>query len=166
MTTELLEHVLKISLLGIGATLFMDGWALLLRLSFGIKGLEYRFVGRWIGHIPNGKIIHTKIDNSSEIFGELALGWLAHYLIGVSFAALLIGIYGLEWLESPTLIPALALGIITTLAPFTILQPGLGAGLFARKTAEPNLSRLKSLMAHTSYGIGLYVSALVLRLIY
>lgn len=47
-------NVLKIVLIGIGATLTVDIWIYVLGL-FNIKSLDYRFVGRWIGNFPKGK---------------------------------------------------------------------------------------------------------------
>ncbi|OVZ64709.1 hypothetical protein CDO44_00395 [Pigmentiphaga sp. NML080357] len=55
--------------------------------------------------------------------------------------------------------PALALGVATVVAPFFILQPGLGAGIAASKTPRPNAARLRSLVTHAVFGLGLYISA-------
>ena len=41
-------------LIGIGATLVMDAWALFLRRFFGITSLNYALVGRWLGYMPRG----------------------------------------------------------------------------------------------------------------
>ena len=70
---------------------------------------------------------------------------------------LLIG-WGLEWARRPTLLPALIVGLGTIVAPFFILQPCMGAGIAASKMPQPNLARVKSLVTHTIYGLGLYVS--------
>ncbi|MCE9499190.1 MAG: DUF2938 domain-containing protein, partial [Leptospira sp.] len=56
--------------------------------------------------------------------------------------------------------PALFIGIGTVVAPYFILQPGLGAGIASSKTPTPNLNRIKSLGTHTVFGFGLYLSAL------
>ncbi len=155
-----LEFILHIALIGIGATMIMDIWNLFLSL-FGIRSLNYAFLGRWILHLPKGQWIHENIAQTSEVNGELAIGWIAHYSIGVSFSALLVAIFGLSWLQSPTLLPALFIGIATVIAPFFILQPGLGFGIASSKTARPNFNRAKSLGTHTIFGFGLYFSALV-----
>jgi hypothetical protein len=55
----------------------------------------------------------------------------------------------------------LLVGLATLAAPFLILQPGMGAGLAARRTPSPNRARIRSLAAHLSFGIGLYVAALL-----
>ena len=92
---------------------------------------------------------------------EAVLGWTAHYAIGVLFAAVLLALAGQEWVEAPTFAPALLAGVLSVAAPFCILQPGMGAGLAASKTPRPNAARVRSLMAHTAFGIGLYLAALL-----
>jgi len=69
---------------------------------------------------------------------------------------------GVDWVHKPTPGPAILVGIATVAAPFFILQPSMGAGIAARKTPQPNISRLRSLLAHVSFGTGLYVAALII----
>ncbi|MCY1457414.1 hypothetical protein D9M71_747140 [compost metagenome] len=57
------------------------------------------------------------------------------------------------------MLPALLFGLASLAAPFFILQPGMGAGIAASRTPRPNTARLRSLMAHTVFGIGLYLAA-------
>jgi hypothetical protein len=68
---------------------------------------ELAFLGRWIGHLPRGQGTHDNITRAALIRGELWIGWCAHYSIGVTFAALLLAVYGLEWARKPTVLPAL-----------------------------------------------------------
>ncbi|MEP0070471.1 DUF2938 domain-containing protein [Pyruvatibacter sp.] len=149
-------------LIGGGATVVMDVWALFMKSAFGIPSLDYRMVGRWIGHLPRGRVMHSPIGASPAIGGEKTLGWTAHYAIGVGFAWMLLLIVGLDWAQEPTVLPALVTGLVTLVAPFFILQPGMGAGIAAAKTPAPRTARLRSLMAHLSFGIGLYLAALAL----
>ena len=65
------------------------------------------------------------------------------------------------WAARPTLPPALIVGIATVAAPFLILQPGMGAGIAASRTPKPGVARLRSLMAHASFGVGLYLAGWV-----
>jgi Protein of unknown function (DUF2938) len=126
-----------------------------------VRSLDYRLFGRWIGHIPKGRFIHENVAKAPPVPGELIIGWSAHYLIGITFATLLLAIWGLEWARSPSLFPPLFIGIVTIIAPFFILQPGMGAGIAASKTPKPNITRLKSLGTHSVYGFGLYGAALL-----
>ncbi|WP_454812965.1 DUF2938 domain-containing protein [Labrys neptuniae] len=157
------ELLVSMLLVGIGATIVMDLWALLLKHGFAIASLDYAMVGRWIGHLPRGRLVHAGIGRTDAIPGEKAIGWLAHYAIGVVFAGLLLTVVGPDWLRHPTPLPALVFGVVSLVAPFFILQPGLGAGIAARKTPNPGIARLRSLAAHLAFGAGLYVSALLIR---
>lgn len=153
-------------LIGVGATLFMDMWAALQQRLLGVAPLNYALVGRWIGHLWRGRLAHENIAAAPAIGGESVLGWFAHYAIGIAFAAVLLAVWGVEWVHNPTPGPAILVGVTTIAAPFFILQPGMGAGIAARKTPQPNISRLRSLVAHISFGIGLYVAALIVTLLF
>ncbi len=158
--TEKTEFVVRAVVLGAGATALMDVWAALLR-RLGVPSLNFAFLGRWLGHLSHGQWFHESIARSAPVRGELALGWAAHYSIGVSFAALLLLVFGLEWARSPSLWPALAIALVTVIAPLLVLQPALGAGLFSSKTPTPLFNSLKSVVTHAVYGLGLYLTARV-----
>jgi hypothetical protein len=154
------EFALRTLLIGAGATIVMDVWALVLR-TFGIPSLNFAFLGRWIGHLPKGRLLHDSIAKATPVRGELVLGWAAHYAMGITFAALLLSTFGLSWARSPSLVPALVIGIVTVLAPLFVLQPALGAGIASSRTPRPVFNSIKSLVTHTVYGAGLYLAALV-----
>jgi hypothetical protein len=61
---------------------------------------------------------------------------------------------------NPSFLPALFYGIATVVFPFFILQPALGFGVAGSRTPKPTQARVKSLVTHTVFGIGLYVCAL------
>ncbi|AKM28891.1 hypothetical protein AB870_00210 [Pandoraea faecigallinarum] len=146
----------QILVVGVCATVVMDLWAVLLRRVFGIVPLDFAMVGRWLGHMPAGRFAHAGIGRATPIPAEKALGWFAHYAIGVAFAAGLIALAGRHWLAAPTLPPALAFGVLTVVMPFFIMQPALGAGIAASKTPHPKQARLRSLLTHGVFGVGLY----------
>jgi len=152
------EFALRAVLIGTGATMAMDLWALVLR-QVGVPSLNLAFLGRWIGHIPRGRWQHESIASVTPVRGELWIGWCAHYAIGIAFATLLLWTCGLEWARSPSVLPALSVGIVTVVAPLFILQPGMGAGFASRKTPAPVFNCLKSLVTHTVFGLGLYLAA-------
>nr|WP_266064666.1 DUF2938 domain-containing protein [Brucella intermedia] len=158
--SELMTIALGVVFVGIGGTGVMDAWAILQKQIFGVPSLDYRLVGRWIGHYPNGCFKHDSIAMADEVQSEVVLGWVAHYLIGIAFAILLLLIWP-EWLRHPTLSPALIVGIGSVVAPFLVLQPSFGAGIAAYRTPEPWLVRFRSLVAHTSFAAGLYFSGML-----
>jgi len=152
---DLAPHAVPI---GIGATVFLDLWTLA-RHRLGRAPLpDYGLVGRWFAHMARGRFRHEAISRAAPVRGEALIGWTAHYIIGVGFAALLLGLCGPEWLARPTLLPALLVGMGTVAAPFLLMQPGRGAGLFASRTPNPGAARIRSMVTHTVFGIGLYAA--------
>ena len=160
--SDALEFLTRGVLIGMGASALMDVWALVVRRAFGIQGLDYALLGRWIGHFGRGRFFHKRIASAAPVRGERLLGWLAHYAIGVVFAFLLLLMWGVEWARSPTLWPPLVVGLGTIVAPWFVLQPGMGAGIAASKTPNPRATRLRNLATHAVYGIGLYGSTVAL----
>jgi len=152
-------------LTGAGATAVTDFWAVARKRLFGVPAPNYGLVGRWLAYIPRGRLRHDSIAAARPVNGERLIGWTAHYLIGISFAAILLGIWGLEWLRQPTLAPALAVGIGTVAAPFLLMQPGMGAGIAASRTPRPAAARLQSLITHAIFGLGLYAAGWATRLL-
>ena len=161
-----MDNVICVILIGIGATAVMDLWSLLRKHLLNIPPTNWGMVGRWIAYMKQGKFHHVAIAESNPIRGEQFIGWTAHYLIGIVYAALLIIINGQAWIYHPSIGPALVVGIATVVAPFFILQPGMGAGVAASRTPKPNANRLQSLINHTVFGCGLFLSALAVKCIY
>jgi hypothetical protein len=149
-------------LIGLGATLFIDLWALFLRRAFSVRSLDYCLLGRWVLYMPQGTIVHDNIAATPAKPHECKVGWTAHYLIGTGLGLVFVLLASEAWLARPTLLPALAFGIATVLVPFLTLQPSFGLGIAASKTPHPNMARLKSLMTHTVFGVGLYAWAYLL----
>lgn len=149
-------------LIGAGGSALIDLWSLMLRRVFHVATLDYALVGRWIGHFPQGRFFHGRITSAAPVRRERAVGWAAHYSIGIAFAFVLLALWGLDWARTPTLLPALAVGIGSILAPWLIMQPAFGLGLAGSRTPHPAAGRLRNLGTHTVYGLGLYVSALAL----
>ena len=63
----------------------------------------------------------------------------------------------------PTVLPALAVGVSTVVLPLFVMQPAMGAGFAASKTSTPMLNCLRSVVNHTVFGFGLYLSAIATR---
>lgn len=156
-------YIVRVLAIGLGATLFMDLLALFLKCTFGIPAANYCLVGRWLRHMPEGTFLHAGIANAPQKNFECSLGWIAHYAIGVAYAFLLAAIVSGSWLLRPTLLPALLFGIGTVLVPFFVMHPAFGLGFAASRTPNPSQARLRSLAAHTAFGVGLYVCAVGAR---
>ena len=162
MPTEA-AYCLGAAVVGLGATLFMDIWALFLKRVFRIPLANYCLVGRWFLHMREGKFMHVSIAAASQKRSECTVGWIVHYVTGTVYALALIALVSGSWLARPTLLPALIFGVVSVLVPYLIMQPSFGLGIAASKAAEPMRARLRSLMAHTAFGVGLYVCALAVN---
>lgn len=150
---------IHIGLVGIGATALTDLWALVRKSLFGVPPPDFGLVGRWLAHMPRGRFRHASMHDAAPMPAERWLGWTAHYLIGIAFAAMLPAFFGTSWLQQPTLAPALGIGLVTVAAPYLLMQPGMGAGIAASRMPRPNVSRLHSLVTHAVFGLGLYAAA-------
>lgn len=154
----LLLDLARIALIGAGATALMDLWLLLLK-RLHIPTLDFGLIGRWAGHVLQGRFAHAAIAKAAPVRGEKALGWLVHYAVGIAFAGVLAGLHGMAWTQDPRLLPALAVGIGSVAAPWFVMQPAMGAGIAASRTPTPWKNRARSLATHAVFGLGLYVAA-------
>lgn len=153
------EMAFRILLVGVGATLVMDLWGWLLRRVYGVGGLDYRMVGRWLGHMPRGQFRHDGIGRAPAVRAEALIGWAAHYGIGIAFAFGLASAAGAGWLQQPTLVPAVIVGLVTVALPYFVMQPAFGMGIAGSRTPDPTAARLRSLITHLVFGTGLYLAA-------
>jgi Protein of unknown function (DUF2938) len=161
-----MDYLIGAFLIGVGATAVIDAWAIARKRLLSVPLPNYGLVGRWLAHMPRGRFRHESIAAAQPVQGERLIGWTAHYLIGIAFAALLLGIWGLAWIHRPTIGPALVVGIGTVAAPFLVMQPGMGAGIAGSRTPRPAATRLQSLVTHTIFGLGLYAAGWAIRFLY
>lgn len=154
-----IDLALHAIIIGLGATMLMDAWVWLRRRWLGVPGLNHAWVGRWVAHLLRGRFRHAPIAATPPVRGEQAIGIVVHLLTGIAFAGILVVLWGRDWLDRPTLAPALMIGVGSVVAPFLLMQPGMGAGIAARNTPHPNTARLHSLLTHAVFGIGLYLTA-------
>jgi Protein of unknown function (DUF2938) len=158
-------HALGIVAVGVGATLFMDLWALLLKCAFGVALPNYCLVGRWLCYMPQGTFTHASIANASPKSRECAVGWVSHYVVGAIYGLTFVALVSDNWLAQPTLLPALLFGVCTVVVPFLVMHPSFGLGVAASRAPNPTQARLRSLMAHTAFGVGLYACAVGVSLV-
>src|SRR5437879_5717517 len=70
ITTQIMSieatYLLCAVVVGLGATLFMDLWALFLKRAFSIPSANYCLVGRWFRYMSEGTFTHASIVNASQ----------------------------------------------------------------------------------------------------
>ena len=150
-------------LIGLGATLTFDLWAQFLKRAFKITPSNICLVGRWLRYMPEGIFTHANIVSAPKKSAECTVGWIAHYMIGITLAIAFVALAGTKWLQHPTPVPAIVFGVVTVLAPFFIMQPSFGFGFAASKTPNPAQARLRSVMNHAAFGVGPYLFALLVN---
>ena len=148
---------------GVGATAVLDLWGIARTPLLGLARPDYGLVGRWLGHMTRGRFRHEAIARSVPVRNERLIGWTAHYMTGIAFAAALIAIWGPAWVARPTLGPALTVGVGSVVAPLLLMQPAMGMGIAGSRTPRPATVRLQSLVSHAVFGLGLYVAGWVAR---
>lgn len=149
-------------LVGIGGTVLLDLWAVFMQRVCNMPASNWAMVGRWVGHMSRGRFAHEDIGRAAPVSGERAIGWIVHYVIGIGYGLLLVGLWGAEWLRQPTLLPPMILALGLLVAPYFIMMPGMGSGIAGAKTPKPNATRLRSIVGHSVFGLGMYVTAQVI----
>lgn len=156
------DEFIKAMLIGIGGTVVLDAWALFMQRVLKTPATSWSMVGRWIGNMPRGRFVHASMPEARPVPGETAIGWIAHYLIGIGYGLLLVAFWGQSWIARPTVLPPMLLSWALLVAPYFIMMPGMGAGIAGSKTPRPSVTRLKSVVSHSIFGLGMYASALLL----
>ena len=155
--------VLSGVLLGLGATLLMDlGQQVIGRLP-GQALPNWRPVGRWFWHLKDGVVFHDAIAEAAPSPNDNAIGWAGHYAVGILYGVIFALLAGPGWLAEPRFLPAWIFAIVTVAAGWFLLQPGMGLGWAASRTASPGRTRAMSLVHHTVFGLGLWLTGLLLR---
>src|SRR6266480_1296238 len=108
MNSELI-YVLVAIAVGLGATIVMDLCAIFLKRAFDIPSPDYCFVGRWLRYMPEGIFRHSSIAAAPKKPAECTVGWIGHYAICVIFALALGLLTSPQWLQEPTVLPAMIL---------------------------------------------------------
>ena len=134
-----------ILIIAVSANIVTDLYEFALERLLG-KTRDWHLVGRWVANIFRGSVILDTNDDALAVPGELILGWVFHYIVAFLYVAMYL--VGTQF--------------ITVAAPWLILMPGLGLGVFAAKAAKPNFVRAASLSVHTVFGIGIYLGLVIL----
>ena len=159
--TSLFLHGLVI---GIAATVILDIWALVAKRAYDAVPANWALAGRWFAHMKDKRFVHESIADAMPVRGELAIGWLAHYLVGIVYGLLVVAIWSFQEVTYPTLGAPFLIGLVlATCAAWFVMQPGMGLGVTARKTPDPLRVRLRTIVNHVVFSFGLYVSALALH---
>lgn len=162
----MLELIIKGTMIGVGATVVMDLWALILAQFPGQSRPDWGLVGRWFWHLRHGQIFHDDIAATKPYRHEVVLGWIGHYVVGILYGVVFALYGGSAWFANPIFLPAWIFGIMTVAAGWFLLQPGLGIGWAASRLPNAANVRVLNLVAHTFFALGLYGTGVLLKNLY
>lgn len=141
---------------GIGSTIALDIWVLLVERLTGIPPTNWGVVGRWIAGMPSGHLVLQQSDKPISDT-EKVIGWLFHYLVGIAYAGLILLIFGTAFIQNPQWMPVIVVGLIlSTFAGLAILMPGLGGGFFGRLMPDKLTTYIYLIVAHGVFAIAQY----------
>ncbi len=65
-------------------------------------------------------------------------------------------------MREPTIVPPMILVLMLLVLPYFVMMPGMGMGIAASRTPKPNVARLMSVVGHSVFGIGMYLTGRLL----
>ncbi len=128
----------------------------------GFPAVNWSVTGRWFLMVLQGQPYVPGIGTAPSLPHELLAGHVAYYTIAVVFAGVYLTLLGLLK-RPPTLWNGLIFGVVTMAFPFFVQMPLMGAGVLASATATPWLVIGRTLVHHSSFGLGLGLGAMVMR---
>ncbi len=156
---------IEIVIVGLVATTIMDFYQQIIRSISGLARTNWALVGRWVALMPHGRFLHDPITETPAVNGEIGIGWLFHYFIGIVFAgAYLIIVYG-PMASEPNIANGLVFGLVTLVFPWLVLQPALGFGVCAVKLPNRSTVRTQNFASHLVFGAALYIGAIVAQVL-
>ena len=128
----------------------------------GFPPVNWSITGRWFLMVLQGHPYVPDIGTAPSLPNELIAGHVAYYTISVVFAGLYFALLKLMKRE-PALWNGLIFGWATLVFPFLLQMPLMGMGVLASATATPGLIIGRTLVHHSSFGLGLALGAMVTR---
>ena len=156
------DIVKDVLIVGIAATLTLDIVQQLMRLIMKWPITNWGIIGRWAAYLPEGRFVHKTIGKTPPVKNEMALGWLVHYGVGISYGAIYLFLVYVLLGTGPGFVPAMAFGILSVSVTWFMMEPILGAGPMGANTPDPTVTRMHDFCSHLGFGFGLYFGGLLI----
>ena len=156
-----LHSPLAILVTGLAGATAADAGRTLYQWATGFPPVNWSVTGRWFLMVLQGQPYVPGIGTAPSLPHELIAGHAAYYTISVVFAGAYLMALKLMRRE-PGLWNGLAFGLVTMAFPFFVQMPLMGMGVMASDTATPWLIIGRTLVHHSSFGLGLAIGAVVM----
>lgn len=114
-------------------------------------------LGRWIGHMLQGRFTHEDITKAEAIPHEAGIGTAARYAIGLILGAGYALILRVPQPRRSSVPRATAYGVATTVFPWFWMFPARGQGVMGLREGDPRVPAF-ALCTHVAYGLSLGVA--------
>jgi hypothetical protein len=114
-------------------------------------------LGRWIGHMLQGRFRHEDITKAAPVAHEDTIGVVAHYAIGLVLGAGYGVLLRVPRPRQSSLSSAAAYGVATTVLPWLWMFPARGQGVMGLRDGDLRVPTF-ALCTHIAYGLGLGVA--------
>lgn len=154
-----LPFLFRILVTGLAGATAADIGRTIYQAVTGFPPVNWSITGRWFLMVLEGQPYVPDIGAAPSLPHELLAGHAAYYTISVVFA----GVYLLllkAMKREPTLWSGLLFGWVTMAFPFLVQMPLMGMGVMASATVTPWLIIGRTLVHHSSFGLGLAVGAM------
>ena len=147
---------------GVLATITMDmamvAAARLGGSAFSSDRLGPDMIGRWAAGLLRGRVRRGDITRDPARRGELVLGILTHYVMGIILTQVFL-LLPRRGNGRPSFLAGTAFGIATAVLPLLVMFPSMGYGCFGLRSGEA--ARLNRIMfiGHIAFGVGIGLSA-------
>lgn len=160
--TGRMKLLLRILITGLAGATAADIGRTVYQALTGFPPVNWSVTGRWFLMVLLGQPYVPDIGAAPALPHELIAGHAAYYTISVVFAAVYLLVLKLLG-RRPTLWNGLAFGWVTMAFPFLVQMPLMGMGAFASATAMPGLIIGRTLVHHSSFGLGLGLAGWLTR---
>ena len=154
--------IIRILITGLAAATAADIGRTIYQALTGFPAVNWSITGRWFLMVLQGQPYVANVGAAPALPNELFAGHAAYYTISVIFA----GVYLLLLMalkREPSFWNGLLFGWVTMAFPFLVQMPLMGMGVLASATATPWLIIGRTLVHHSSFGLGLAIGAMVTR---
>lgn len=159
---KIYSTILSMLFIGIFSAVFMDLTMNLYNLIKGLRINDFQLLGRYILYTLQGHLIENRIETVPYRQHEIAIGWIAHFTISFIYSLFYVLIIEKGLAVIPSFKKAIFFSWALLIFPLGFMSYAFGYGLFWEYLPDTYWDLFFSFLCHTCYGIGIYVSALIL----